>query len=76
MYSTGEARALGAQWTICRGESGVSYIETIYHTVLSLMDDLTPSIRKAVSIWAQDDDNLIESDMFCGMGGDHIARPP
>ncbi len=42
-----KARASRAQWMICRGESQVCYTETIYHTVPSLVDDLTPGIHKA-----------------------------
>ena len=47
IYSTGEARASGAPWTTFKGETKVSYTETTYYTVPSLVDDLTTSIQTA-----------------------------
>jgi len=36
-----------APWTTFKGETRVSYIETTYYIVPSLVDDLTTSIQKA-----------------------------
>ena len=44
IYSTGEARTSRAPWMILEGEIKVSYTETTYHIVPSLLDDLTTSI--------------------------------